>query len=178
MLSLHLLEFIRGDVVIGNGQFLHGILVVAPLHQVHRPICPFPYQVDNLVASYELFGVIPHIQEFSHSIEVFCNVIKAFYWQLFVNFSEQRDISLKVFIEVANVDECSENFWRKDQLEGLPVLLNGVQEPKGPKAVQLDFVLELNVLALVGAVGYNFYSFLLLFFPNKLVFYQHWTIVH
>lgn len=78
-----------------------------------------------------------------------CNVP---YIELLVELFEQRYVNLKFFVVVPDINEGPEEYVRENELEGLPVLLNRVEEPKEAQAQDLHFVLGLRVFSRVLAL--------------------------
>lgn len=74
------------------------------------------------------------------------------YWEFLVKPLQKWDIMLEVFVVVSNIDECPEEFMRKNKFECLSILFNRVKESQQTKAKDLHFVLRLNVISRVFAV--------------------------
>ena len=74
---------------------------------------------------------------------------------------------MEFFIVIANIDECSKNVRREDHLECLAILFDRIHEAQAPEAMQLEFVLDLDILLRV------FEILLCLFFLS-----QSWAVVH
>ena len=82
-------------------------------------------------------------------LEVSLDCPQLLFSHLLVELLQQRDVGLKVLVVVADIDEGSEQVWRENNFEGLPVLLDGVEETKAAQAVHLQLVLHFQVLTRV-----------------------------
>ena len=74
---------------------------------------------------------------------------------------------MELLVIIAYINECPKNIWWEDHLEGFSILLNRVQKPKAPQAVELKFVLYFDIFLRIVKVGLCL-----------LVFVDPWTVVH
>ena len=67
---------------------------------------------------------------------------------------------MEFLVVISNIDECSEYIGWEYHFEGLPILLYRVKEAQTPEAVQLEFVLNLNIFLRVIEVSLGFFTFI------------------
>ena len=74
---------------------------------------------------------------------------------------------MELLVIIADINECPENIWWEYHLEGFPILLNRVQKPEAPQAMELKFVLYFDIFLRIVKVSLGL-----------LVFVDPWTMIH
>ena len=120
-----MLKLLRTNIEVHQRYLLHSILVLSSLHQVYGAIGALTNQVSDFESPYELvLALAGQFLEVSHLLKVVPYLLEAFNVRLFVQFFQQGDVCLEVFVVITNVNKGSEEIGRENNFEGLSVLLN------------------------------------------------------
>jgi hypothetical protein len=73
--------------------------------------------------------------EVTHHCEVLQDFSQLLWLRLLIQLLQQRYIRFELLVEIAHVDECAEELWRENHLEGFTILFNGVHKAKTAQTV-------------------------------------------
>ena len=128
--------------------FFHRILVLASTDQKDRPIGAFSNNLQHFEPSNKLFTWFTrNFLEFSHLCKVCLYLLETILRQFLVQSLKHRNVSLKVFIVISNIDKWPEDVSRKNNFKSLTIFFDRVYKPQYTETMKLQLMLYFDVLS-------------------------------
>lgn len=156
------LKLLRGHIKMCQWNLFHCILILSSLHLIDWTVGPFSNKVLNFESiDIAVFSFSCDPLKISHLLKVVTDGSQRFVCRFLIQSFQQRNVGLKFFVVISNIDKCAKKTRWEDNFESLAILFNRVQKAETSETVQLQFVLNLYICGAVRRVGNQLYIFAL-----------------